>query len=83
MSQDHTIKGERYYDCDLCGFTYRISDTIINSAGLRVCKNHDVDRGEYRFGRSGCQSTIWDRNIPTTWDNRLGHGYTLWMDLEI
>ena len=49
MSRDHTITGERYYDCAICGFTYRWSDTSLNSAGLRVCKKHDVDVGEYRF----------------------------------
>lgn len=47
MSRDHTIRGIRYYDCDLCGITYRITDTQLNSAGLRVCKDHDVDEGEY------------------------------------
>lgn len=35
-------------DCDLCGITYRITDTQLNDAGLRVCKHHDVDVGHYR-----------------------------------
>lgn len=48
MSRDHTIRGIRYYDCDLCGITYRWNETQLNSAGLRVCKDHDVDEGEYR-----------------------------------
>lgn len=50
MSRDHAIRGVEYTSCDLCGFIFRITDTILNSAGLRVCKAHDVDaRGEFMF----------------------------------
>lgn len=38
MATDHQIKGERYYDCDICGFTYRESDTTIDKDGSRVCQ---------------------------------------------
>jgi len=48
MSRDHRIRGERYVECALCGFIYRISDTALNDAGLRVCKAHDLDKGKYR-----------------------------------
>lgn len=37
MATDNSHKGERYYDCDVCGFTYRESDTTIDK-GSRVCK---------------------------------------------
>lgn len=36
MAHDHSITGEKYYSCDLCGVDYRYSDTAINAGGLRV-----------------------------------------------
>jgi hypothetical protein len=50
LARDHSLKGERYYDCDLCGFTYRWSDTRINAGGLRVCTDHDLDIGPWASG---------------------------------
>jgi len=47
--KDRAITGEKFYDCDICGFTYRISQTTLNSAGLRVCYEHCLDQGDYRF----------------------------------
>lgn len=47
MARDHSLKGERYYDCDLCGFTYRYFDTRINRGGLRVCIYHCLDEGPW------------------------------------
>jgi len=49
MGRDHTIKGGKYYDCDLCGITYRYNDLVVNSAGLRVCRVHCLDTSDYRF----------------------------------
>lgn len=37
MARDSELTGERRYTCDICGFDYRESDTVINSDGLRVC----------------------------------------------
>jgi formylmethanofuran dehydrogenase subunit E len=30
-------QGHRYYDCDRCGVTFHIRDTVVQN-GLRVCK---------------------------------------------
>ena len=52
MARDHKIRGERYHDCDICGFTYRHSDTIIHKNGLRVCIYHCMDGGrDIKFAR--------------------------------
>ena len=37
MPHTHEITGEQYYECDICGFDYKESETIIDSAGFRVC----------------------------------------------
>ena len=47
MPFDHSIKGERYIDCDLCGYTYRYSDTTLNAGGLRVCREKCLDEGPW------------------------------------
>ena len=73
MSRDHTITGERYIDCDLCGFTYRWSETVLNTAGLRVCRNHDVDKGEYRFA----PVPPYDINSPVYYDSVMDQYFQL------
>ena len=73
MAQDHSIKGTRYYDCDICGMTYRITDTVLNSAGLRVCREHDIDKGEYRFAPSQSYNT----NAPVYYDRKADRYYQL------
>jgi hypothetical protein len=43
--RDHTIKGEPYYECWMCGWTVRRSDTRVKD-GMRFCsKCYSV--GEY------------------------------------
>ena len=37
MAKDHQHKGDKYYDCDICGFTVRYSETSIDWRGYRVC----------------------------------------------
>jgi hypothetical protein len=38
-------RGDRWYDCDKCGFLYPASETIIDeTTGLRVCLDHDYDK---------------------------------------
>ncbi len=73
MSHDHSIRGIRYYDCDLCGFTYRITDTTINSAGLRVCRFHDVDEGDYMYA----PVQTYDPSRPTFYDVPANEYYQL------
>ena len=73
MSRDHTHKGEKYETCDLCGFDYRISETSINSAGLRVCSNHDVDVGDYKFA----PRHPYDINMPVLYDKDLNEYFQL------
>ena len=73
MARDHTITGERYWDCDLCGFTYRWSETVLNTAGLRVCRNHDVDKGEYRFA----PVPPYDINSPVYYDKSMDQYFQL------
>ena len=73
MARDHTITCERYWDCDLCGFTYRWSETVLNTAGLRVCKKHDVDEGEYRFA----PVQPYDINSPVYYDKSMDQYFQL------
>jgi len=75
MSRDHAIKGIRYYDCDLCGFTYRITDTTLNSAGLRVCYDHDVDQSDYKFFK---RTSVFDPNLPLFYDKTNDSYYQLY-----
>jgi len=44
MAFDKTIQGERYWECAICGMTYRQSDTVIKN-GIRVCKDCADDGG--------------------------------------
>jgi len=74
MAQDHSIKGTKYFDCALCGITYRITDTVLNSVGLRVCKDHDVDKGEFRFAPS---LYPYDSNAPVYYDRKVDRYYQL------
>ena len=37
MGTDHQHKGDKYFDCDICGYTVRYSSTSIDWKGLRVC----------------------------------------------
>lgn len=73
MAQDRDIKGIRFYDCDICGFTYRITDTHLNSAGLRVCYEHCSDKGEFRFR----PPNPYDINSPVYYDTDADKYYQL------
>lgn len=37
MARDHTIIGDRYWECDICARTVRYGDTTIDDRGNRVC----------------------------------------------
>ena len=73
MSRDHTIRGIRYTYCDLCGFTYRWSDTTLNSAGLRVCRFHDIDQGDYKYP----PPQPYNQSLPVFYDNKINKYYQL------
>ena len=69
--KDRAITGEKFYDCDICGFTYRMSQTTLNSAGLRVCYEHCLDQGDYRFRTPAPYNIdipiLYDANEDTYW----------------
>ena len=43
------ITGQKLHDCDICGFTYRFSETGLNTAGLRVCFEKCFDIGKFVY----------------------------------
>ena len=82
MARDHAHTGERYRECDLCGFPYRKSELVLNTAGLYVCVHHDVDEGEYVFAPPASALTN-DHHAESIWDAVLDSdgkviGYSSW-----
>ena len=47
MPRNNAITGEKWVRCDLCDFDYPLSQTGVNTAGLRVCFEKDWDASRY------------------------------------